>query len=307
VKELQVVTGYAHPGYADSLSEFGSPRFLAATGAWVLERQIENSAYLDAMGCYPIFSCRNWAQLDADLESLGNDLVCLSLVTDPFGEYDSGYLRQCFRDVVKPFKEHFVVDLHQAPETFVHPHHQRNARRALRDLRIERCATPVDFLDDWTGLYGTLIRRHNIKGIAAFSNESFARQMNVPGIVSFRAMHNEATVGMVLWYAQENRAYYHLGAYSARGYELRASFALFSCSIQYFAEQGLDWLDLGAGAGTGAGESGLSRFKQGWSTGCRTAYFCGRIFDEAKYDELVRGRKLPSTDYFPAYRAGEFG
>lgn len=303
------MTGYLHPEYADSLSEFGAPRSLAATGAWVLERQIANSTYLDAMGCYPLFLCEHWPELHADLETLDTRVVCLSVVTDPFGEYDSGYLRQCFRNVVKPFKEHFVVDLHQSPETFVHPHHQRNARRALRNLEIERCATPAHFLEDWMALYGTLIVRHHIKGIAAFSEASFARQLNVPGIVAFRAVHNNATVGMVLWYAQENRAYYHLGAYSARGYELRASFALFSCSIKYFAAQGLDWLNLGAGAGAGAGatgESGLSRFKQGWSTGCRTAYFCGRIFNQAKYDELVRGRRLPPNDYFPAYRAGEF-
>jgi len=36
--------------------------------------------------------------------------VCLSLVTDPFGDYDEAYLRQCFPDVVIEFKQHFIVD-----------------------------------------------------------------------------------------------------------------------------------------------------------------------------------------------------
>jgi len=53
-------------------------------------------------------------------------------------------------------------------------------------------------------------------------------------------------------------------------------------------------------------ESGLSRFKRGWSTGVRTAYFCGRIFDEKRYQEIREQRSLPATSYFPAYRLGEF-
>jgi hypothetical protein len=63
---------------------------------------------------------------------------------------------------------------------------------------------------------------------------------------------------------------------------------------------------LGAGAGTSAADSGLDRFKQGWSTDFRTAYFCGRIFDRKKYEEIVRLRNVPATSYFPAYRVGEF-
>jgi hypothetical protein len=172
---------------------------------------------------------------------------------------------------------------------------------------VEECIDPIDFLDDWIALYETLVKRHNIKGIAAFSSESFARQLAVPGIVALRAVRGGSTVGMLLWYSQENRAYYHLGAYSSAGYELGASFALFCYSTQYFAERGLEWLDLGAGAGAVTEtQSGLSRFKQGWSTGTRTAYFCGRTFNNEKYQKLIKAQQLAPTKYFPAYRAGEF-
>jgi hypothetical protein len=189
----------------------------------------------------------------------------------------------------------------------VHSHHRRNARKALNQFIVERCEYPGDFLDEWVELYQTLVERHNITGIAAFSRDSFARQFQVPGLVAFRAVRNDKTEGMVLWYVQANRGYYHLGAYSPIGYELRASFALFSAAIEYFAVLGLEWLNLGAGAGAGTGaESGLNRFKQGWSTGVRTAYFCGRIFDRDRYQEIVQSRRAQSTDYFPAYRAGEF-
>jgi hypothetical protein len=300
------MTGYLHPGYAGSLAGFGVPHELPESKGWILERSIPASFYSDAMGCYPIFVCQHWERLDNDLEELGKDLISVSLVTDPFGDYDLPYLRKCFPDVTIPFKEHFVVELSRPLDTFIHPHHRRNARRARSEMEVERCGDPADFLDDWVRLYSTLIEKYDIKGIAAFSRESFARQLRVPGIVAFRALHNDSVVGMVLWYEQDKRAYYHLGAYSTAGYERGASFALFSHSIEYFAAHGTEWLNLGAGPGVVAdAESGLSRFKHGWSTGTRTSYFCGRIFDKRKYDELTKARNVSSTNYFPAYRIGE--
>src|SRR5262249_35033090 len=155
-----------------------------------------------------------------------------------------------------------------------------------REVIVEPCQRMMQHLDEWTTLYETLVDRHHIKGIAAFSKESFARQFAVPGLVAFRAQHDGITVGMLLWFEQDNRAYYHLGAYSDTGYDLGASFALFEYSIEYFSQSGMKWLSLGAGAGTAANaDSGLSRFKAGWSNGTRTAYLCGRIFDRSKYQD----------------------
>lgn len=299
--------GYGNPAYAESLAEFGKPLHLPLCDGWLLERPILGFNVSDAMGCYPLFVCGDWSQLGDDLANIGGELISVCLVTDPFGQYDEAYLRECFPAVTIAFKEHFIVDLSQPLDTLVHPHHRRNARRALSQLQVEKCANPANFLDEWIALYGNLIERHSITGLAAFSAASFAKQLAVPGVVAFRAVHNEATVGMVLWYEQENRAYYHLAAYSPAGYELRASFALFDYSLRYFAARQCEWLSLGAGAGVGAGDhSGLNRFKQGWSSGTRTAYFCGRIFDPRKYEAIVSARSLSTTKYFPAYRAGEF-
>ena len=302
-----MISGYMHPAYAGSLSEFGTPRLLPKSGAWILERKIPGVPYYDAMGCYPLFSCRDWSQLHADLEDIGNELVSLSLVTDPFGEYDLAYLRQCFEDVVIPFKEHFIIDLSLPRESVVCSHHRRYARKALEDVCVERCEDPTQFINEWVNLYDALIEKHNIEGILAFSRSALAKQLRVPGIVVFRAVYEGATVSMLLWYVQGDVGYYHLGASSALGYELRASFALFWSAIEYFAANGLRWLSLGAGAGVrGDGTDGLSRFKRGWSTGTRTAYFCGRIFDQKQYLEIVRAKEIPETEYFPAYRLGEF-
>lgn len=299
--------GYGHRVYAESLAEFGTPRELPQCGGWILERQIAGFPYHDGMGCYPLFACQDWSQLCADMENIGRELVSLSMVTDPFGLYDVAYLQRCFRDIVLPFKEHYIVDLSRELNTFVSRHHRRNVRKALCTVHVEVCENPMQFIDEWVDLYSTLIRRHNIRGIPAFSRLSFAKQLTVPGIVMFRAMHGESLVGMTLWYIQGDVVYYHLGAYNDLGYRLGASFALLWYVIEYFADNGLRWLNLGAGPGVKSkGVDGLTRFKLGWSTATRTAYFCGRIFDEEKYLEIVKANNVAKANYFPVYRKGEF-
>lgn len=133
--------------------------------------------------------------------------------------------------------------------------------------------------------------------------------MAVPGLSMFRASDGDETVGITLWYANRGVAYYHLGAYSDAGYELEASFAIFWYVIDYFARHDVQWLDLGAGAGVSSAEKtdGLTRFKRGWANDTRNAYFCGRIFDRARYEEAMRIRNVTASEYFPAYRKGEFG
>lgn len=299
--------GYAHSNYAASLAEFGSPHLLRASGGSILERSIPGSPHRDAMGCYPLFACRDWSQLPDDIENLNEDLVSLVLVTDPFGDYTEESLHHTFKDLVTPFKEHFVVDLATTPETFVHPHHRRNARKALELISVEKCSA-ADSLNEWMGHYANLIARHEIRGIARFSASAFALQSEVPGAVMLRATHDGRTVGMTWWFVSGGVGYYHLGAYSDAGYDLRASFALFWRAIELFRADGLRWLDLGAGAGLANDpQDGLSRFKKGWSTETRTAYLCGRILDHSRYSEIVKAKGVAPTDYFPAYRKGEFG
>lgn len=299
--------GYAHSDYAASLAEFGSPHLLTASGGWILERTIAGTVHRDAMGCYPLFACRDWAQLPGDIENLSEELVSLVLVTDPFGDYTEESLRRTFKDLVKPFKDHFVVDLRASPETFVHAHHQRNARKALETVSVERCEEATSCAEDWNNLYANLVARHDIRGIARFSNSSFAQQLSVPGAVMLRATHEGQTVGMTWWFVSGGVGYYHLGAYSDAGYELRASFALFWRAIELFKAEGLRWLDLGAGAGRdNSATDGLSRFKRGWSNGTRLAYLCGRVFDRARYAQIAKAKGIRTTDYFPAYRQGEF-
>lgn len=303
------VAGYLHPDYAHSLEEFGQPRLLRGCQGWILERSIANTPLRDGMGCYPLFCCQDWSQVQTDLAHIqaSEELVSLAVVTDPFGTYNRADLEQAFHDRVQTFKAHFVVDLHNAPLSSISSHHRRYARKALREVEVELCPDPILLLDDWIALYENLIERHDIEGVQAFSPDTFAKQLRVPGIVALRALHQGETVSMLLWFVQKGVGYYHLGASSDQGYELQASFGLFWTAIEYFANQGLRWLNLGAGAGTEADSNdGLSRFKRGWAQETRTAYFCGRIFDRASYEMLKQARGIETTSYFPAYRQGEF-
>ena len=304
---LETASGYLHSLYSESLSRVGRPRELPRCGGWVLERAIPQAPFRDAMGCYPLFACRDWSRLREDMADLADDLVCLSMVTDPFGDYDEARLRESFPDRLIPFKQHFCIDCRRTPEDYVCRHHQRNVRKALDHLAVEQCGNPTQIVDDWTALYAHLIERHGITGVATFSRAAFARQLEVPGLVVFQALYQGTPVGMLLWYVQNEVAYYHLGAHNACGYEQGSSFALFWRAIEHFRASGLRWLDLGAGAGVSHGAAdGLTRFKQGWATETRPAYFCGRIFDRDKYAWIVKAKGVAATNYFPAYRQGEF-
>jgi len=306
VLERTTTGGYANRVYAESFSEWATPRLLPQSEAWILERSVPKSPYHDAMGCYPLFVCPDWSKLREDLDLLEGKLVTLSLVTDPFGGYDYNYLTECFPDRMTQFKLHFVADLQKPIDEIVSKHHRYYAAKALANITVEKVTDPIELLDDWVTLYDNLTARHALTGIKAFSKAAFAIQLRVPGLVMLRAVCGSETVGMHLWYVDGEVAQSHLAALNRRGYELMASYALYWSAIEVFAGT-VRWLNFGAGAGTGAAKlDGLTRFKQGWATETRPSYFCGRIFDHKKYLELSEANKNSSDRYFPAYRAGEF-
>jgi hypothetical protein len=297
-------SGYAHADYAASLASFGTPRHLSRCDGWILERQIPGTPYRDAIGPYPLFSCRDWSLLAQDLDEIGTDLVSLMVVPAPFDGYSRPLLEGCFTQV-RPFKSHYVTDLTQPIDKIIKKSHKGTVARAVKKVEVSCCADPVAQLAKWNELFDVLIKRHDITGIRAFSPEAFAKQLAIPGMVMFDARANGETVGLDLWYLQGNVAYGHLVAFSERGYALRASYATKWFMLNYFVGKAR-WVDLGGGPGANAqGTDGLSIFKQGWSTGTVPVPVCCRVFNQAVYDELTIARGAQTSDYFPAYRAGE--
>lgn len=293
------LTGYANPGYARSLSEFGEPIRTAKSGASLLIREIPGTTLRDAVTPYPIFVCERWADLAGDLDSLPSDLVSVAVVTDPFGDWTSELLLRTFRDHVVRYKDHNVVDV---TNPSVDSHHRRNVRRALGQVDVAEVEDPIGMVDEWTELYEHLVRRHGISGVAEFSRAAFRAQLALPGMVALRGTHAGELVGIVLCFQSGDHAYYHLGAYTPLGYELRASYALFDGLITLLAVRGCRQLSLGAGAGVANDTTdGLTRFKRGWSTMTLPTYFCGRVIDREAYQSL--SRDVPESRYFPCYRS----
>ena len=299
------MTGYLSSTYASALAEFGAPKRLPASNGWIIERRIPGSDLKDGLGCYPLFCCEDWTRVGDDLRALSSSLVSVALVTDPFGDYDTSLLDGSFDRVVK-FKEHYVVDLREPLEETVKRSHRATVRRALKKVEVQVCENPGDKLADWQRLFANLVARHDISGLRAFSPKSFERQFEAPGLVAFEATVNGETVGLDLWYVQGDVAYGHLVAFSDLGYKSRASYATKWTLLNYFRDK-VRWVNLGGAPGVSEkGTSGLDSFKSGWSTGTKTAFFCGSILREDDYRQLSATSGSSDSDFFPAYRAGEF-
>lgn len=304
--ELAVAKGYHSPEYARAFESFGTPRPLQHSGGTVTIRPIDGSDQHDAMGCYPLFCCSDWSRLAKDFQDLRDEIVSLTLVSDPFGAYNERLLRTLFNGCMRPFKTHFVADLSTHPQSFVSAHHRYYGRRAQRTMEIFPAKQPETYLDDWLRLYDGLIARHNISGISAFSAISFALQFRTPGLRLFVARNEKEILGLQIWFEDGLLAYHHLSAYSECGYRLRASYGLLWRALHFWHHAGLRLVTLGASAGLNDQNDGLSRFKAGWSNAQKTVYLCGAIFDKSAYKQLVGGQGATQSSYFPAYRHGEF-
>jgi hypothetical protein len=298
-------TGYLHPRYAESLTEFGEPLLLPRSGGWLLKRSIPGTPYVDATSCYPLLLCRDWSGLASDLQELDPELVSVTVVTDPLAEPAQSDLQACF-DHVEHFKDHYISDLSRPPNARASRHHRYYARWAQRHgVSVGRCDDPSALLVEWMALYDHLADRHPIEGLRRFSLKAFREQLSVPGMIAFRATLGTATVAMQLWYRHEDRAYSHLQATAPAGYKIRAAYALYAYGLDSLAEE-CAVAALGAAAGDAQRrDDGLTAFKRGWATGTLPVYLCGRVMDRAAYTELTERTSGSAGSYFPAYRAGE--
>lgn len=283
--------GYLSFEYADSLSEFGVPLYLPRCKGWILQRPIAGTPHWDGVGLYPLFCCENHDYLAEDLREL-KKLVSIVVVMGP-PPAESAY--DAF-DRYRKFKTFYVID--QDREYKPSRHHLRYARKAVRD-GVQVCkpggSDMANALIDWGVLYSDLVSKHHITGIQAFSFKSFVKQFRVPGLNVFSATYEGKTVSMLLFYDQGDRVYYHLGASSELGYELKASFPLMDFAIKSFNGK---TVILGGASGSEDLKDGLAQFKAGWANIACCSMLCETVNQPGIYDLLASGR----TDYYPAYR-----
>ena len=242
--------------------------------------------------------------LASDLEAQRNDLVSFVATPDPFGSYTLPDLERAFPDGVVHFKEHHVADLGRRRDEIVSLHHRKQAEKALRQLDIECHPQPLRFLDVWTSLFELTVKKFQIKGIRAYSRDAFARQLALPGSFMSLARLQGEVVAAHIQMVHGDAVYAHLAAANDVASKIGASYALYYAELEYFADK-VRWMDWGGEAGL-AKDGSLSSFKRGWSTHTRPVYFCSRIFNIERYDEIAHAKGVYPTSYIPAYRAGEF-
>lgn len=295
--------GYAGPAYPLALEPLGRATPLARSGGWCLIRGVAGTPWQDASGPYPFMVCDDWTALPEDILGLEGEAISVVFVTDPLADVPVDRIARACPDLCRRYKDHHVLDLGAGQSPQWSSHHRRNVRHGLRNTTVEIAARPADWVADWIALYDLLIARHAINGPARFSADSFRAQFDVHGLLAARGVVSGETVGMTLWFIMGDRAYYHLGAATPRGYECRAMFAMFATMIDELASRGVRRLCLGAGAGAHAASQGLDRFKSGWANRVVPARICGRILDRAAYAAACRAVGGPGgASFFPAYR-----
>jgi hypothetical protein len=295
---------YAAGGYAQALAEdTGAALEVTEWGCFVLTREITPISakgllnLRDAVGVYPMTPIQAQADLAAGLNRLADQgLVSVVLVPDPLVSPDEGKLAAAF-DLSRPFKTHYLVDRARgayAPSK----HHRAEVRRAQNRCRID-VVRLSDHLPAWTQIYGELVERHAVTGVAAFREAYFAALANDPRMTTLAAYVGDELGAMAIWFEHAGIAYNHLGASNALGYANGASYALYDTAIAHFSQAAV--FNLGGGAGAHDDPSdGLAVFKRGFANGEVRAMLCGAVLDGARYADLSNGS--PSTGYFPSYR-----
>jgi len=297
--------GYCHHLYVESFSEIGTPIYLPKSKGWLIKRKIPGTEYYDAMGPYPLFFCEYWEYLLEDIDAFCKELVAVSLVIGPLEVFPLRSIREFF-DVFFEYKSHYILDTAVPIEEVISTGRRRDALKALNDVEVDLKISPDINLDEWCHLYNNLIIRHQISGIRTFSRESFKIQLAIPNTHYFRVIKQGEVVGGALFYLQKDSSYYHLAAQTEKGYEMQAGYAAMWTAINVLSKK-IRWIELQGGSSQNDEEmDGLSGFKKGWANLEKKSLFCGKIINYPVYSEISKIKKIPKSQWFPAYRVGEF-
>jgi Acetyltransferase (GNAT) domain len=286
---------YSDPAYA---AAFGCETLAVPEwGTPVLVRPIAGTSDFDACGCYPLAVLEARADIRGGLARLRRaGAVSVVLVPDPLHGPPEETLRHGL-PLYRPYKTHFLFD-RSLPRRQFPLNHRKNIERAWQSCEIVQISFAA-ILQDWIVLYRDVVRRQQIRGIANFSDGYFAALASLPQLTALVALRAGKLAAASVWMCSNRVAYYHLGASSPEGYEMRASFGLIAAAIDRFPK--FELIHLGGSPGMGADDAneGLRRFKRGFANREVMAYLGGAVLDQVRYDRLAA--KIPTT-FFPAYR-----
>jgi len=289
---------YSKKVYADASAELGPIVRIECLDIWVQVRDIPGTNLKDAIGLYP-FSLptepQSPEQLRSELKNL--DLLSLVLVAAPFLS-DVSWLSSTF-DMARVYKTQFTVE--GAPEKRVF---KKNIRYVIRKAQAVCTVQKIelsDYLDRWCELYGTLITKHDLKGIHRFSRNYFESLANISEISTFGAFVDGNLVSASLWIEDANWVTGHLSGTNKIGYGTGANHALFDYVVRHYEGRNIN---LGGAPDSPKQGTDLSLFKRKFANATQDSWICGIVADQSICNRLNQDRNIneSQTDYFPAYR-----
>lgn len=258
----------------------------------LIKRPIPNTEYYDIASIYPFCVDQGAAEFHYAFEA-----VTSTIITDPLCD-------TYFYDYEK-YKDHAVVKLKDYDFTKMPDNHKRNIKKYRAGSRdgfcyTEVCINPTYHAGSLQGIYPNLIKKHNITGATAYTNNQLKKLLEVPGTVLFKVFSGSQIINVSLFYIYNNNAYYHLSCQTDEGYKNQSNFTMMYDAIMFFKSLGLGYLEIGASP-DGAKSNGLKRFKEGFATEIRNNYIIKRIHRPDIYEQLCYNRV--DNGFFPLYRS----
>ena len=163
------------------------------------------------------------------------------------------------------------------------------------------------YLEDFLRIYYSTMDRSGAQDEFYFSRDFFRRLEKLRGNAAwFYALYNGNVVSSELMIYGSEHAYSYLGGTDRKYFDLRPNDFLKYEMIKWCKEKGLKDFVLGGGYGA---DDGIYQYKQCLAPhGIMDFYIGHKVFDEKRYEELVKIREKESpgirnSTYFPVYRA----
>jgi hypothetical protein len=268
--------------------------------AAICARGIPGTDLRDACGPYPMLPIATTADIAHGLDAMRR-AGCVSFVAviDPIFCVPEDRLNAF--DAVRHFKTHYLLDLSIGPFA-PNKHHRYDIKKARKNVSIVETSMR-SAAAGFRSAYATLGEKHGFGSADAFLDLHIPFLCDLPGIKVFTAVDGERkAVSYSIWFEHDGVAYNHLGASLPEGYAVGSAYALYAAAIESFSHCRI--LNFGGGAGSDDDpNSGLARFKRGFSNSSASARLVRTILDTDSYEDLcARARIDPAESYFPAYR-----
>lgn len=187
----------------------------------------------------------------------------------------------------------------------------RNMIRKAEKNGVEIChGKDLSLFKDFKRIYNATMDKDHAEEYYYFEDtfyESIHRDLH-ENFEMFYAVYNGQIIAMSIMLFANKQMHYHLSGSVLEYRNLAPSNLLLYKAALWGCEQGFKTLHLGGGVGSG--EDSLYKFKAAFNKNSDYQFSIGKqIFDQKKYDDLVRMRKEsdPSfndeSQFFPLYRA----